>query len=323
MAIRSPLLSCLLIPVVAGVSQAQSIARTAAAVTDLVVEVLDPGFPPTPQTATIPSGTILQDQQTVQVGQYPLRGASLRAVLPATATDALTHFEGRVGATGVVGLPGSVRFGGDVLVTLTAAGPAAVDLELRAVSYASVPTNSPFIDVHDDGTVELAAAPFSQPVVAASAIIGAAGLPIRMGLYGTAISGQAGSLDLDLLVTARLIAVSQTLLAGCGGPTLAVIPITTSVLRAAAGGLAPTGVALAVLGFGQTAIALPFGGCVLGVTPDVVLGLAIDPSGSGAIDFVVPPGVSAFAANAQVVGVDFAAPGAITTSDARRVQVTR
>ena len=55
----------------------------------------------------------------------------------------------------------------------------------------------------------------------------------------------------------------------------------------------------------------------------MLINIVRDATGAGTHDCVVPPALAAFAFNLQMVVLDFTAPGAITTSDALHVQVTR
>jgi hypothetical protein len=140
------------------------------------------------------------------------------------------------------------------------------------------------------------------------------------------MSGQgfkgADVLSLEVQAVARLTAASTPYLPGCGA-TIAAAPTSTATLRTSVGAMPSGGLAVLVVGLGQTSIALPFGGCQLGVTPDLVLLVNLDPLGAGAIDIGVPLPVVSFAANLQAVGLDVTGPGAVTTSDALTVQVTR
>src|SRR5689334_6422916 len=96
-----PLLGLCCSAVVVAVVPAQAITRTVAAATNLTVGVLDFGFPANNQTASIPLGTVLQDQQTVQVGSLPFLFSSIRVVMPATTS--LTRYECQAIALGPTG----------------------------------------------------------------------------------------------------------------------------------------------------------------------------------------------------------------------------
>src|SRR5262249_40141737 len=147
---------------------AQSFSRTAVAARDIVVEAHLRNGPS--QRTTIPQGSVLQDQQFIQVGGYPY--ARFRAVLPAPG---VSRFEGAAGAQSL----DSATFQGDVRVTLQSPAPTAVDLQLAFLFPYLTPGGLGFVDVHDDGTWELN--PITTPLtVNTSAVFGPAPLPIRM-----------------------------------------------------------------------------------------------------------------------------------------------
>jgi hypothetical protein len=307
---RNSLLRCGLAALFTASLTAQSFTSTAVAATNIVVQSqLQPAGP---QSATIPTGTVLQDQQSIQVGAAPLAFASFRAVLP---SPGISQFEGRCSAEAL----NTATVQGAVRVTLQSPAPTALDLQLSAVNPGSLFLGS--IDVHDDGTPELTT--FSTSLsVNTSAVFGPASLPIRITMSGSA-PDTTSSLDLEVRVLARLTAASTPYVAGCGGPTIAIAPTNTATLRAGVAQLPPGGLAALVIGLGQTSIQLPFGGCQLGVTPDLVAHVNLDPVGAGAKDIPVPRSLTGITANLQAVGLDLTAPGVVTTSDALTVQVTR